>query len=324
MANIISYDITNNQGDTVSIINFGARITRWRTQVGDESRNIILGYNKLEDYLTDPSYIGAIVGPYANRIAKACCKIDDETVTLAANEGQNQLHGGDGALAHQFWQCNQNNGSSLTLTCTLADGFNGYPGDIRIDVTYEISSDSELIISIYAESSKLTIIGPTAHPYFNLNKVLASNIQPKEHNLQIFGNHYTPVNYQCIPTGEIKPVQNTAFDFRHSKEVSSTHNSQQLDHNFLVSLTDTTMDSTCFKLASIESNDKKLTLHSSSNYPAVQVYTGTHLTAPFEANQGICLEPQFSPDSPNQLNFPFHFTSPEQPLNTVIRYKLAK
>lgn len=324
MTKIKTYDISNHQNDRLTIINFGARLTSWHTTVNDEIRNIVLGYKTLEDYLTDPFYMGAIVGPYANRIANARCTVGGKEITLTANEEQNQLHGGENALAHQFWQCSHHDESSVTLTCTLADGFNGYPGSISVEVKYHISPDSELIISIHVESSKFTIVGPTAHPYFNLNKVLDPYVQPKAHNVQIFSDHYTPVNDKGIPTGEIKPVQNTEFDFRYSKEVSSSNNSQQLDHNFLVSLTDTTTDPSCFKLASIESNDKKLTLHASSNYPAVQVYTGMHLAAPFTKNQGICLEPQFSPDSPNQLNFPFHFTSPEQPLHTVISYKLTK
>ncbi|WP_426370096.1 aldose epimerase family protein [Pseudocolwellia sp. HL-MZ7] len=324
MVQITTYEITGQQGDNINdrlcISNYGARLVSWHTQVDDEIRNIVLGYSNLEDYFTDESYLGAIVGPYANRIGNSRCKIDGKEINLAANEGHNLLHSGANAFANQFWQCIEHTQNSVTLICTLTNGFNGFPGDINIEVIYEISAESELTISIKVNSEQLTIAGPTAHPYFNLNKEQSTTL----HNLQIFSEHYTPVNNQCIPTGEITVVDDTQYDFRTAREVSSKNNTQQLDHNFLLSLTDSTTELTSFPHASIESSDKKLTLHASSNYPAVQVYTGLHLTAPFKPNQGICLEPQFCPDSPNQANFPFHFTSPQQPLATVICYKLSK
>lgn len=320
MAKISAYDITNHQGDIVSISNFGARITRWRTQVGDGSRNIVLGYKNLEDYLTDPFYMGAIVGPYANRIKDARCNIAGKEVILTPNEGKNQLHGGDNALAHQFWLCHHHSKNRLTLNCQLKDGVNGYPGDINVTVNYEISETSELIISIKVNTDKVTISGPTAHPYFNLNESHTST----KHSLQIYSDHYTPLNTVGIPVGEIRKVAETEYDFRTSRLVSCASNKKPLDDNFLTSLVDMTIERDCRKQATLTSDDNQLTLHANSNYPAIQVYTGTHLQAPFVKHQGVCLEPQFCPDSPNQQNFPFHNTTPDNPLSTIIRYTLSK
>jgi aldose 1-epimerase len=320
MAKIKTYDIANRHGDTLTIINFGARLVSWHTKVNDEIRNIVLGYNALEDYLTDPSYLGAIVGPYANRIAGARCNISGKEITLTPNEGENQLHGGDNALAHQFWLCENHSANSLTLTCELKDGVNGYPGDINVTLNYEITETSELIISIKVNTDKVTIAGPTAHPYFNLNQEHDST----KHSLQIYSDYFTPVNNVGIPLGEIKEVEGTEYDFNTSRLVSCEAISKQLDHNFLTSLVDTTIKQDCRTQATLKSDDNQLTLHASSNYPAIQIYTGKHLQSPFIPNQGVCLEPQFCPDSPNQKSFPFHNTTPDNPLSTIIRYALTK
>lgn len=320
MIEITSYDIENNNGDSVSIANYGARIVKWNTRIGDETRSIVLGYDKLEDYLHDPFYLGAIVGPYANRIAKAECLIDNKKIKFEENEGVNQLHGGPNALADQFWQCTQHTKKSVTLSCKLTDGFNGYPGEMIFEVKYEISSNSELIIALNVNVDKVTIIGPTAHPYFNLNGKQGGN----KHSLQIASNFYTPVNAAGIPLGEIKSVQNTDFDFKRSKSIPSLKGQQTLDNNFLISLSDTSDSKEVFHHASLLSDDKKIKLITKSNYPAIQVYTGQHLQAPFTPLQGICLEPQFCPDSPNQTTFPFHLTKPEKPLKAVIIYQLEK
>ena len=146
--NITRYEIANQQGDLISIINFGARLISWTTVVEQQPRNIILGYQNLSDYLADSSFMGAIVGPYANRIAGASCQINEKLYPLDANEDEHQLHGGSNALANIFWQCIEQKNDTLTLECHLADGFNGYPGGMTICVRYALSSHSELTLSL--------------------------------------------------------------------------------------------------------------------------------------------------------------------------------
>lgn len=317
---IKTYSISNHQGDTVHIANFGARLVKWTTLVDSLPRNIILTYQKLEDYLQDPFFIGAIVGPYANRIAHSTCSIDGHSLQLNANEGEHHLHGGSNATANQFWECIKHESHALILQCVLADDFNGYPGKMTIRVCYSLSEDSSLSTTIDVQTNKKTLAGPTTHPYFNLNQddeVIAS--QPQ--HLQLFSGCFTPVDHAGLPNGYITAVKGTTLDYLKNKTIPDK---AELDHNFLLSLEDTTLSTHCLKHAVLQSHDKKLSLHVSSNYPAMQLYTGQHLDAPFSPYQGLCLEPQFCPDSPNQASFPFHFTTEQQPLSTQIIYRLEK
>lgn len=312
-----TFTIQNNQGDSIAIANYGARLINWYTQVSGSKRNIILGYKNIDDYLADPFFMGALVGPYANRIANSECKIDNSVIKLKPNEGKNQLHGGDNALANQFWRCVHHNISSVTLSCTLIDGFNGYPGKITVTIEYSISDGSELKTRIAVHTGKATVAGPTTHPYFNLNSELNSN----KHSLQVNCQHYTPTDNESIPLGDIVPVTDSQFDFLQNKVIDRCIS---LDDNYVSSLTDTTNNKTLYKQAILTSDIGDVELHVSSNYPALQVYTGQHLQRPFEPYQGVCLEPQFCPDSPNNLKFPFHLTTPNKPLSTVIIYALQK
>lgn len=314
---IKEYKISNQQGDTIYITNYGARLLKWITQVDKHARNIILGYEQLEDYLSDTYFMGAIVGPYANRIADSTCSINEHQLQLDANEDTHHLHGGKNALANLYWECIKQNDNAITLQCVLDDGYNGYPGEITVEVNYCLLECSQLKVSITVLSDKPTIAGPTAHPYFNLEKDNAINT----HRLQLFAKHYTPLNHARLPNGKISPVANSQFNYE-SPQIISDKNA--LDDNFLLKQEDSTTNTTIFKHATLKSHDEKLALHISSNYPAMQVYTGQYLNTPFNAFQGFCFEPQFCPDSPNQSNYPFHLTTKNKPLNIFIIYQLEK
>lgn len=314
---IKSYSIANNQGDIVDISNYGARLLKWITPVNNKPRNIVLGYDKLEDYLNDPFFIGAIVGPYANRIAHSSCAINGKQLQLNANEGAHHLHGGSNALANSLWQCTEHTDNAITLKCVLADGYNGYPGAMTTEVKYQLTNTSQLTLSINVLSDNTTIAGPTAHPYFNLGQ--ENNVNP--HYLQLNSQYYTPTDDAGIPQGVIAQVEGTRFNYLTSQLISEK---TVLDNNFLLSLEDSSTHPHLLKHALLQSNDKQLSLQVSSNYPAMQVYTGQHLQCPFRQFQGVCLEPQFCPDSPNQVAFPFHLTSKQQPLTTQITYQLEK
>lgn len=313
MTEVRTFLISNDIGDEVSITNYGARIMQWYTKVEDEERNIVLGYSSVADYQQDPFYHGAIVGPYANRIANASIKIGGQTVELAANEGAHHLHGGPNSISDTLWSLVEQQDNSITLSCVLDDNHNGYPGPIHFNVTYLLSNDSELQIHISANVSQKTILGPTSHPYFNL----AGDEQPAEkHLLHINADQYTEVDEKLLPTGNILPVDETRFDFRKPRALSND-NRDNIDNNFVLNQRDDWQ-------GILISPDKKLQLHVSSNYPGLQVYTGHHLAGKFYPKQGICLEPQFYPDSPNQDAFPFEFTTPEQPFSARIHYRLVK
>jgi aldose 1-epimerase len=311
---IIVFELCNDRGDQISVSNYGARLLKWLTPVEDHSRNIILGYDKLEDYLNDPYFIGAMVGPYANRIAHSSCEINGKKITLDANEGQHHLHGGNTAIANLYWQCIEHTPSHVTLSCHLPDGFNGYPGPIKITVSYALSNHSELTVDIKVSSEQTTIAGPTAHPYFNL----CADQHNSSHNLQLLTQYHTPIDQRGIPMGFVDSVEKSIYDHQQPKALTEA---QPLDNNFLFKLNDR-QDRTVYKQAILQSGDGKLQLHVSSNYPALQVYSGGYLQQPFTPFQGICLEPQFCPDSPNQPSFPFQHTDKQQPLNRQIKYCL--
>lgn len=308
-----SFVLCNETGDEVCISNYGARLLQWHTDVGHEDRNIILGYANLSDYLDDPFYHGAIAGPFANRIGGAEFTLDGKTYELQANEGRHHLHGGKDSISDMYWDIVAQEDQVLTLKCEMPDGFNGYPGGLHFWVTYHLNNDSSLDVDIKVTTEQATVIGPTTHPYFNLAGV---GNDAEGHVLQIFADNYTPVDHQNIPTGEIADVTDTPFDFRQPRQLDSER--EQLDHNFVVARPVTESQ------AILISPDKKLQLHVSSAYPGLQVYTGEFLSGKFEPFGGICLEPQFYPNSPNEEAFPFFYTTPDEPFNMRISYKLVK
>jgi len=318
-ASLIQYTLSNEVNDTISIINYGARLTSWVTHIDNKKRNIVLGYSNINDYLNDTFYLGAIAGPYANRLSNARINIDDKAYALNKNEGVNQLHGGQKALSDLFWQLDYHHKNALSLSITLPDGYNGYPGKTTFNVLYTFTTNSKshsnLDIKFTITSNKKTIAGPTAHPYFNLNGI---NNSAQGHALKLAGAYYTPVDTNAIPTGLITPVANTTFDYTNARVLNKA---DKLDHNFV---TEQVLNlQTNKQHAMLTSADTKLVLSVFSNYPAIQVYTGQHLKTPFNAYDGICLEPQFFPDSPNNPHFPFSYLTPQVPLQTHISYCLT-
>jgi aldose 1-epimerase len=267
--------------------------------------------------------MGAIAGPYANRIKNAQVEISGVAHQLAANEGNNILHSGSNALESCMWQVKEHSTRAITLTYWLEDGFNGFPGAIAFEVEYRLAeNESQLKINMNAVSEKETIVGPTGHAYFNLSKSFTNNVSSavsnkaeniNQHSLLLNCQQYTPVDSVGIPTGDIDSVKNTELDFTQLKKIDTT----AINHNFVV--TDINQAS-----AVLISPEQDLTLEVSSGYPGLQVYTADYLSSPFISRQGICLEPQFYPDSPNIKQFPFYTTSPERPFSEKIIYKLKK
>ena len=310
-----SFVLCNARGDEVCISNYGARLLQWHTEVDGVERNVVLGYTSLTDYPNDPFYLGAVVGPFANRIGDSRFIVDDEEFNLDANEGRHHLHGGRSAIADMFWQVSEQTTHAITLQCEIADGFNGYPGPINFKVVYRLNDEGALIIDLYASSEKATVVGPTSHPYFNLAGV---GNDYRQHVLQIFAENYTEIDEKSIPTGEILPVDGTPLDFRQPRILSDDKDRDNVDHNFTV------RSKSEGPQAILISPDKKLQLHVTSDYPGIQVYTGHHLNGKFESKEGLCLEPQFYPNSPNIDTFPFYLTTPNEPFKAQIKYQLVK
>lgn len=255
--------------------------------------------------------MGAIAGPYANRISGAKVIIDGKAVNLGANEGENHLHGAQDGLQSVFWELHTVSNNSLTLTHQhIASSRPGYPGNIQFQVTYLLTDNNELLIDLNANSDQLTPIGPTGHAYFNLGDQTQTI---DSHKLEIKTENYTPVDQANIPTGEIAALPQN-MDFRNAKPISA-----RLDHNFVVSDKDSSTP-----VARLFCEESGLCLEVFSDYPGVQIYTAEHMGPPFISRNAICIEPQYFPDSPNKTQFPFEFTGPDNPFHKFIGYRLSE
>ena len=261
----------------VSVMTLGATVTSIRF----DGRETVLGYGSVEEYRKGTSYIGAIVGRYANRIAGARFAIDGKVVQLVPNEGANQLHGGPAAFDRRIWQAEILDESAVRFMLRSPDGDNGYPGNLTASVTYTVR-DATLRLDFAGDCDQDTVFAPTSHIYFKLGdgSVL-------ENRLQINGDSYVPVDSHNIPNGPAKPVDG-AFDFRAPRKIGRDY-----DHCFVLN----GPAACCVSAGGIR-------MELRTDYPALQLYTGSALAAPHRKNQGLALEPEFVPDSPNRRDFP--------------------
>ncbi len=164
------YRLTNGSGDALAVLEKGATLQRWSVRMGSGHRDLILHYPQLQPYAQDPFYLGALVGPFANRIGGGVISIDQQAYQLQQNEGLNHLHGGSQGLHLQHWHCIDRQPARLVLGCETEDGQGGYPGPTAFQVTYKLGDDSTLDICLEARASRPTLVGPTLHPYFNLSR----------------------------------------------------------------------------------------------------------------------------------------------------------
>lgn len=265
----------------------------------------VLGYDSVAGYEENDGYVGALVGRYANRIQNANAVIDGENITLVANEGRKQLHGGPDGFSFQIFEAEIVGDSAVRLTYTAADGEGGFPGKLTLAATYTLTENA-LILRYEAESDKPTYCNITNHSYFNLNgcgDVLG-------HTLWLNANRFTPIDADSIPTALSTGVAGTAFDFTTPKFIGQDiqANEAQLrmargyDHNFLLN------EGQGMRLAARLKGEKSgIVMETWTEKPGVQVYSSNYLNAPRHTKSGapygmrdaLCLETQFFPDSPN-------------------------
>ena len=321
------YRLINKNSIEVKIINYGGIITSISTPNSKrEFANIVLGFDDLDSYLKDHPYFGALIGRYGNRIAKGRFSIDGKEYQLSVNDGENHLHGGIKGFDKVVWNSQIEKESRLKLTYLSKDGEEGYPGNLNVSVTYELTDEDELIIIYQAETDQSTPINLTAHSYFNLSEAPSNTIL--NHKLKIHSAHYTPVNNQLIPTSKIASVKNTAFDFSEYKAIGEHIKSLKggYDHNFVVEQ----FDGTLMEIARVHDPESRKELAVFSTEPGFQFYSGNFLDGTFKREDGIefkkhsgfCIEPQKFPDSPNHKNFPTSILEPgeEYTSKTVYRF----
>ena len=304
--NVISEFILKNiNGISVKILSYGGIIQE--INLPDKNgfvENVVLNYKNPKDYLNDKFFIGALIGRYANRIYRSCFKLNKKTFKLTKNEGENHLHGGDKGFHNANWSFNKGNSNddSIMLTHFSENNDNGYPGNLNVSVKYTLSNTNILDIEFYARSDMDTVFNPTSHSYFNLNP---KNKTIVNHKLKINSNKFLDVDKSFIPKGEFTNVKSTPFDFRSGKVIGLdlNKNDEQLnitkgyDHCFV-------LDKEQNFAAKLSESESGRLVQIYTDQPGIQLYTGNHLKGLFLKNQGLCLETQHFPNSPNISSFP--------------------
>jgi aldose 1-epimerase len=267
-------------------------------------RNVVLGLDTVEDYLTRSRYFGAVVGRYGNRIAGGRFTLDGAEYRLPANNGPNSLHGGTEGFDRKVWTIADRSATSVTLTLTSPDGDQGYPGTLTASVTYTLDNDA-LRIDYAAETDAPTVVNLTNHSYFNLN----GGGDVLDHVVRIEAEHYLPVDADKIPTGERAPVKGTPFDFTEPHAVGERYDGAY-DHCFV-------LDGGMWVTAG------GLTMEVTTTEPGVQFYSGSMLdgvATPYGPFAGLCLETQHFPDSPNQPDYPSTVLRPGERRTSTTTY----
>ncbi len=318
-------------------MNYGAIILSMRVpDRKGQLADIVLGHDTLEGYIPNPPYIGALVGRYANRIANGTFTLDGKTYTLPKNDGPNTLHGGiKRTFDKVVWDGEALKGgkAGVTFTYLSKDGEEGFPGNVKVKVTYTLNDENELVIDYEATSDKTTPINLSQHSYFNLAGEGTSDIL--NHEIMLNADRFTPVDNNLIPTGELRAVKGTPLDFTTSTKIGARidDNYDQLvlghgyDHNFVINRQG---DGMALAARVYEPTSGRV-LEVSTTQPGVQFYTGNFLDGTVTGKQGhvykrryaFCLETQHFPDSPNHPEFPSTILKPGETFQSKTVFKFS-
>jgi aldose 1-epimerase len=332
------YTLTNANGASVSIATWGATITSIKVPDKDgRIGEVTLGFKSLDGYVKPHPNFGSLIGRYGNRIGGARFDLDGKTYTLAKNNGENSLHGGVKNFDKYVWKAREvtsSDGPSVEMTHVSPDGDEGYPGRLSATVTYTWTNDNALRIHYTATTDKPTVVNLTNHAYFNLDGPGTGTIL--DHVLMIDANRYTPVDKGLIPTGELRPVEGTPFDFRTPTPIGARIDDQQdqqiaygggYDHNWVLN----GKAGTLHLAARVTGPRSGRTMEVDTTEPGVQFYTGNFLDGsitgregePYEKRFGLCLETQHFPDSPNKPDFPSTVLRPGDKYDTTTVYRFG-
>jgi len=331
------FTMTNAQGMEIRATNYGGIVVSLR--VPDKKGNlddIALGFDDLRGYLANTPYFGAIIGRYGNRIANGKFTLDGKEYSLARNNGPNSIHGGLKGFNKVLWQAEPFQspaGVGIILTYTSKDGEEGYPGNLKTKVTYTLTDKNEWIIDYEAVADNATPLNLTEHTYFNLAGEGKGNILG--HILQLKANHFTPVDQNLIPVGELRAVKNTPLDFteptaigaRIDADYEQLHLGRGYDHNFAIDQ----KGSDPVLAARVKEPTSGRVLEVYTTEPGLQFYTGNFLDGTITGKQGhvykrrygFCLETQHFPDSPNHPDFPTTILRPGRTYHSRTIYKMS-
>lgn len=324
------WTLRNKNGVTAKLIEYGAILSElWVPNRGGGTTNVVCGFDNLAQYLAGHPFFGATTGRYANRIALGRFAIDGSEYQLPINNGPNSLHGGLKGFDKRVWTSQAQGENGVTFSYLSQDGEEGYPGNLRVSVTYRLSEDNELAIEYVASTDKATIVNLTNHSYFNF----AGGGDILGHEVFIDADRYTPVNDQLIPTGQLALVDGTPFDFRRPTTIGARVQQIQAkpvgyDHNFvlnsggkLLALVARVVDPASGRGVEVRTTE-----------PGMQLYTGNFLDGKLTGVGGVrynqhcalCLETQHFPNSPNIPSFPSTVLRPGGTYRTTTAYRLIQ
>jgi aldose 1-epimerase len=331
------YTLKNRSGMTMRVANLGCIIVSLTAPDRDgRPADVMLGYDRLEDYLTDTRHFGAVVGRYGNRIAGGRFTLDGKEYQLSVNRPPNHLHGGVIGFEKAVWSATGIVGDDrvgLKLHYLSPDGEEGYPGNLDATVCYWLTDDNELRIEYSATTDQPTPVNLTNHSYFNLAGAGKGDILG--HELMLAADHFTPVDETLIPTGELRPVAGTPFDFTKPTPIGARVDAddQQIrygggyDHNFVFSR----WDGKLRRVGTLYDPGSGRVMEMLTTEPGVQFYCGNFLNGkdigkggqPYERRSGLCLETQHFPDSPNRPQFPSCILRPDERYRHVTVYRFS-
>jgi aldose 1-epimerase len=333
------YVLTNRNGMSASITNFGATLVSVKVpDRNGKSADVVLGYDSLEGYIGDKANFGATIGRYANRIARGRFQLNHTEYKLATNNGVNHIHGGIKGFNKAVWHAKDISAKdefALELTYRSKDGEEGYPGNLSAKVVYTLTEQNELRIEYGATTDKDTVVNLTNHSYFNLAGQDAGSIL--DHQLTIHAGSFTPVDATLIPTGEIRSVQGTPFDFTHANTIGAriNQNDPQLvighgyDHNWIVERK-AGDDKTLVLAAEASDPSSGRVLEVWTTEPGIQLYTSNYLEGihgkgghVYQRRDAFCLETEHFPDSPNHTDFPSTELKPGENYRSTTVYKFS-
>jgi aldose 1-epimerase len=331
------YTLTNGHGVEAGLMTYGAAIVSLKTpDRSGKLANIVLGFDSVAPYVAGVPYFGATVGRYANRIAGGRFTLDGIAYTLPQNNNGNSLHGGVKGFDKRVWRAERLDDHAVRMTYVSADGEEGYPGQVTAHVTYRLGEDDTLSIAYEATTTAPTPVNLANHAYFNLGGDTKQTIL--DHRLTLAASHFTPIGATLIPTGELRPVEGTPFDFRQPTAIGARigaadeqlANGGGYDHNWVL---DKPAAHALSLAAVLTDPGSGRSLEVRTTQPGVQFYSGNFLNGKpsgsgsvFAYRTGLCLETQHFPDSPNHPAFPDTILRPGQTYaeTTVLAFRTVK
>jgi aldose 1-epimerase len=328
------FTLTNKKGDVIKLTNYGAAIVEINVPDRDGNKaNVTFGYETFEGYLAGDAYFGKVVGQYANRVANGKFTLDEVEYTLALNNGPNSLHGGPTGWHSRAWTAEvlkNTDFPAVKFTYSKPDMEEGYPGNVVAEVVYTWTDENEIIMDYKVTTDRRTVINITNHAYFNLHGTGNGDIL--DHEAVIRASAFTPVDSTLIPTGELRPVEGTPFDFRTphliGERIGEDYDQLLLgggyDHNYV-------LDNLEEVDAEVYDPSTGRVIQVITDQPGVQLYTGNFLDGTqtgrggkvYQYRSGFCLETQHYPDSPNQASFPSVILTPEEPFLSSTTYRFS-